>query len=623
MPLCHVVLLWALLSLFGTDVSARTLHLDASTSRVSASSYVGIIEDPSGVLAIDDVRQLADSRWASNSASSFNAPDDLNFGFSRSAFWIRLDLVAATVAEPWLLEIGFPTLDSVLVYGPLAGLPSPYQTGDLLPFSHRPVPHRHFVFPLALEPGQPATFYVRVASEGALTVPMGLWQSSAFATHSQSSYALLGIYCGILIALGGYNLLLYFALRDKAYLAYAAFVLAMLLGQMNLNGFASQYLWPDAPRWANAAVTSCFAAAGCLGAIFTRLFLRTSSAARAVDKLVLVFVAGFVLAAFAPLVLPYRLAALSVSVLGMAFSLVAVAAGWLCWRRKVAGARWFLLGWTILLVGVVAQLLRSFGVVPTNAFTSEVLQASSSLQVLLLSFALADRLLVADREKKLAQGEALDAKEKLVRSMSESERRLESRVVERTGDLALANRELERARAKLEQLAHYDQLTQLPNRLMLKERLDLAVTRALGQHSVFAVLWMDLDGFKAINDQHGHLLGDEVLRILSSRMLENCRPSDLIVRFGGDEFIAVLESCPTIAASGGAAQRLIDAVHREVCIEGKRLTLQVSIGIAMYPEHGADGQTLLERADRAMYAAKAVGGACWREASEEDALLRP
>ena len=621
MPLCHVVLLWALLSLFGTGVSARTLHLDASKSRVSASSFVRIIEDPSGTLTIDDVRRFADSRWLANPAPFSDASDDLNLGFSRSAFWIRLDLVAAAAADRWLLEIGFPTLDSVLVDGPLAGLPSPYLTGDLLPFSQRPIPHRNFVLPLELTPGQAATFYIRVVSEGALTVPIVFWQSLAFATQSQSSYALLAIYCGILIALGGYNLLLYFALRDKAYLAYVAFVFAMLLGQTSLNGFADQYFWPDAPRWANAALTSCFAAAGCLGAIFTRLFLGTASVARAVDKLVLVFIAAFVLAALAPLVLPYGPVALLVSVLSMAFSGVAVATGWLCWRRNVAGARWFLLGWMILLVGVTAQLLRSFGVVPTNVFTSEALQVGSSLQVLLLSFALADRLLVADREKKLAQSEALDAKENLVRSMSESERRLESRVVERTSDLASANRDLERARAELEQLAHYDQLTQLPNRLMLKERLDLAVVRAFGQGSVFAVLWMDLDGFKALNDQHGHLVGDEVLRILSSRMLEICCPPDLIVRFGGDEFIAVLEGCSTVAA-GEAAQRLIDAVHREVCIEGRSLTLQASIGIAMYPEHGVDGQTLLERADRAMYTAKAAGGACWREASEQDALLR-
>lgn len=458
--------------------------------------------------------------------------------------------------------------------------------------------------------------YVRVESAGSLIVPVMLWQSSAFAVHTQSSYALLAIYYGILIALATYNLLLYFSLRDRAYLAYVAFVVAMMVGQVSLNGFGNQFLWPNSPKWGNAVLTSGFAAAGCLGALFTRIFLRTAVVAPVLDKIVLALSAGFALATLGQLIMPYKSAAIMTALFGIVFSLIATTAGWICWRRRVPGARWFLLAWALVLVGAVLLFLCHLGVLPISVSTSEALQFGSSLEVLLLSFALADRILAADSEKKLAQADALDAKEQLVLSMSESERRLESRVTERTRDLAAANRELERARAELGQLAYYDQLTQLPNRRMLAERLELAVAQAQDSRSSFAVLWIDLDGFKAINDMYGHLMGDEVLRILSRRMRDVCLPADLIVRFGGDEFIAVMDNTTSLASSGEAAQQLIDCVNREVHIEGKCLGVQASVGIAVYPIHGTDGQVLLERADRAMYAAKAAGGCCWRAASD-------
>lgn len=478
-------------------------------------------------------------------------------------------------------------------------------------------------FPSGPAPGIRADDGIGLSSEGTPREPgVAPRQPAIVAGESSASSPWLAIHCGFLIALGAYNVLLYFALRDRAYLAYTAYVLATLVGQVSLAGVAGAYLWPDAPRRGDAAVASSFALAGCMGAIFTRVFLRTALAVPVVDKVAMAFVAGLAFAALAPLCLPARLAVLLTSTLGIAFALVAALAGWLCWQRKVAGARGFLLGWLTLLAGVVVHVLRPADIAPGHVLVTEAMPFSSSLGMLLLSFALADRLLVADRERKLAQADALAAKEQLVRSMGESERRLESRVLERTRDLACANRELERARLKLEQLVHYDQLTQLPNRLMLKARLDLSVARACGRRSTFAVLWVDLDGFKEINDLHGHLLGDEVLRVLSGRMLESCPPPDLIVRFGGDEFIAVLDRSETIAQAGAAAQRLIDAIHREVRIDGRRLALQASVGISLYPGHGADGQTLLARADRAMYAAKAAGGSCWREASDSDALLR-
>lgn len=153
MPRCYLVSLWALLlSLICVGASAQTLELFDSTPEVNASAHVRILEDPSGKLTIADIRQADEGRWTVRAAG---VDGDLNFGYSKSAFWLRLNIVAATTMDRWLLEIGFPTLDSVTFYGPLADNRTSFHTGDLLPFAQRPIVHRHFVFPLALEPGKP------------------------------------------------------------------------------------------------------------------------------------------------------------------------------------------------------------------------------------------------------------------------------------------------------------------------------------------------------------------------------------------------------------------------------------------------------------------------------------
>ena len=159
----------------------------------------------------------------------------------------------------------------------------------------------------------------------------------------------------------------------------------------------------------------------------------------------------------------------------------------------------------------------------------------------------------------------------------------------------------------LEHSANYDPLTGLPNRLLLADRLQQALAQAERRNSQLAVVFLDLDGFKAVNDLHGHDVGDELLILLAERMKAVLRESDTLARIGGDEFLAVLGDLQGEADCLPILRRLLFLVAEPVTVRGIELRVSVSVGISLYPTHGHSTQLLVRQADLAMYAAKQGG----------------
>ncbi len=190
---------------------------------------------------------------------------------------------------------------------------------------------------------------------------------------------------------------------------------------------------------------------------------------------------------------------------------------------------------------------------------------------------------------------------------------LEARVEARTRELAQANndlvaeiRERERVEAQLMFEALHDTLTGLPNRALLLERLDTALERYRRDRRDFAVLFLDLDRFKVINDSVGHLVGDEVLKQAATRLAHAC-PSALVARLGGDEFAVLLENLPRAEHAVDVAEQLLGALVEPMRVGGKELYTSASIGIAYASPQYRRGEELLRDADAAMYRAKAEG----------------
>jgi diguanylate cyclase (GGDEF)-like protein/PAS domain S-box-containing protein len=180
--------------------------------------------------------------------------------------------------------------------------------------------------------------------------------------------------------------------------------------------------------------------------------------------------------------------------------------------------------------------------------------------------------------------------------------------LERTAELAEANRHLRQARDQAQHQALHDGLTGLPNRTLLRDRLQQAILGVGREEAGLTLLMMDLDRFKDVNDTLGHHTGDELLLQVGARLRSALRASDTVARMGGDEFAVILPMARTAEVAARVADALVRALEQPFTLAGQAVSIGASIGIAVFPEHGADAKTLLRHADVAMYAAKRSGG---------------
>lgn len=175
---------------------------------------------------------------------------------------------------------------------------------------------------------------------------------------------------------------------------------------------------------------------------------------------------------------------------------------------------------------------------------------------------------------------------------------------------------------KLSRLAFYDDLTGLPNRNLFHDRLNHALAVAQRNRSAFALLYIDIDHFKQVNDTFGHETGDELLRAVAVRLAQSIRASDTVARRGGDEFVAILDGVADQQSAACVASKLVTACSEPYIVRGHECRITLSLGASYYPRDGHDAATLLERADRAMYEVKARGrnGYCIEESPSDYGL---
>lgn len=158
--------------------------------------------------------------------------------------------------------------------------------------------------------------------------------------------------------------------------------------------------------------------------------------------------------------------------------------------------------------------------------------------------------------------------------------------------------------ARLQRMAQYDQLTQLPNRELLRDRLKAALEAARDDCGRLALLYVDLDRFKEVNDTHGHAVGDMLLQTVANRLKGCVRETDTVARIGGDEFVVLLHSIHASGDADAVALKIRQVLAQPLRLDGHSFNIQPSIGVAQYPEHGTEEKQLFRHADEAMYTAK-------------------
>ena len=595
----------------GIDSGGLSLGLD-----------VEVLEDPTGQMRLEDVlRPDTARRFASNDTPT------ANFGYTSSAYWLRFELQSDPgYSGPLLLELRFPSIDAVEFYRPVRGAqeslgPALTLAGDTRDWQEREFKHRMHVFRLDAPRSGVETYHLRVASEGVLTVPLFLWRESAFIETDTQMQFVFGAFYGLIAAMFLYNLLLYFVLRDPLYLLYVLYVGAFGMFLFVFDGYAFQYLWPRSVWWANHSIATALALALAFGTLFARAFLGMRRNSPLAATLMLATAgASFALAACGAtgLLIGYRTTLQLLSALAPVTVAITLFVSVQEMLRGYRPARYFLLAWSALLAFVALGALRNFTLVPTNFLTIYGLHIGLVLDVLLLSFALGARINLMKRDTELAQAEALANQRALLEANRRHESELEQRIVNRTKELNWANERLHQEAlerdALLAQLreneermrfmAQHDPLTGLPNRLSMHERFQLALELAKRSRKTLAVMMVDLNGFKAVNDTRGHAAGDAVLVAVTARLRTSVRGSDTVARYGGDEFVVLASDIERRDDAALIAEKIADMIGLSFPLPGGPASISASIGIALYPEDGQSTEALLAAADQAMYKAK-------------------
>jgi diguanylate cyclase (GGDEF)-like protein len=595
------------LLLFFVCLSVRTpafaAVVDAASlppGSLSLTAHLSVLEDPSQELDFAAARQ-ADARFG----PSGQADEALSFGYTRSAYWLRLD-VRNPGDQPLqrMLEISNARLGDITVYRPdLAGGYSAHHTGSAQPFATRAVANRYFVFPLQLAPRAQVAVYIRVASNGSKLIPVRLWEPQAYHAYERQDYLIQGLYFGIAVAMALFNLVLFAILGDRLYIQYVGFVVLVALGLAGQNGLTHEWLWPGAGgAWPNQSASICFTLGAGMLVVFMRRMLGTAALIPRLDKVLIALLAFFFLSPIAMVVFYTHVGKPITMIWSVASPLILLIAV-VCAFQRSRSAYYFLAAFVMLFIGNMSSSLAALGVLPHNLLTNHGSQIGSCCEMMMLAFALADRVQTMRREKARAQRGELTAQANLIAGLKASERRLEERVEQRTLELQIANEHLA-------ELSATDSLTGIANRRRFDDVLAAEWARAARQQHTLAIGLLDIDYFKQYNDHYGHQQGDECLRRVAAVFKAQLqRGGDLVARYGGEEFVF-------IAPAVDADQAL--TIAHGVCeaIEALRLPhataprgiLTVSIGVAAWmPLAGEAPQALLHAADQALYRAKQLG----------------
>jgi len=600
---------------------AAPMALWPGEQRLLPGPYMQVWEDNLGQADIQQVRQLPENAWQSV------ARRDASFGYSGHAYWLRLQVHNPT-AQPqdWILLIGNPLLDYLDAYG-LDGERA-YQAGDQRPFAARWIEHRQLLLPLRLAPGEQRELLLRMQTEGSANLSASLMTAATFNLHEQRMLLLQGLFFGALLVMLIYNLSIFVITRDRNYLWYSLFVASFTLYQFIQLGFAFQWLWPEALWWQQASFPFSSAMATLFGILFTYGVLDLKAAAPICTLLTRLLIAASLLVMALALVAPYNLALFGSFALLLVCAPLAFAFTLLRWRQGYRPARLFALGWSMLIIASLFSILSGTGVIANSLLTLHAQQIGGLLELVVFSIALGSRIRQAQQAQQQAQAQLLanehqlrmeQAKSlQLQREISEG---LEARVSERTASLQQALQELSSANQRLAEMSRHDSLTGLFNRQVLNDELERVLAQARRSQQPMAILMLDLDFFKRVNDDHGHLAGDACLLHAAQRMQQRMRSNDLLARFGGEEFVAVLSDTDLAGACDLAEQLRRDLAEHPCQYQQQSIPLSLSIGVcALTPDAQTSREQLLRQADLALYQAKAGGRnrVCHYEASALD-----
>ncbi|WP_236209336.1 diguanylate cyclase [Pseudomonas tohonis] len=597
------MILLGILGLCG-QTSAAPFQLQADSSGTPLNAHIELLEDASGTLGIADMADPAvQSRFVP-------ADGRASVGQSRSAWWVKVQLSrSADAPAQWWLENSGITVYRVRLYLPDGrGGWSERETSESVPFAEgRDFDYRRMVFRLPELGTEPLTFYFRSYDPAGNSFPLKVWQLDDLQDLRATEDMGFGLIYGVILALFLYNLFILVALRDKAYLWYVLATGCALVFILSMTGHGFQYFWGGSPVpfWLDRiSLPSLW---GIFVMRFTQELLYTRRGLVWADR---AFNVSCVLYAIAILInaFGYRAeGALLIAITPIVTVPTALVSAGVRWYQGFIPARFYLVGYGTVLVSTAVLVMRAAGIIQPTNFTAYMFPIAVAAESILFSFALAYRIQMLKQEKAAALEQVDREKTARLAQMQASADELQAAVANRTAELAAANQRLCEREQELEHAAFHDSLTDLPNRRYLIERAETALANAGRRGETVALMLIDLDHFKPINDKYGHDAGDAMLRSIGQRLREHVRGGDSVARLGGDEFAVLICGPDAEPHAREIAERLLAELAEPVHYGAQKLTVTISIGVALYPQHARQFAGLYKTADQAMYKVKEKG----------------
>ncbi|WP_240377934.1 GGDEF domain-containing protein [Bacillus piscicola] len=568
----HITLLCAVFCVLILLLHPLSAEGSSDENRMVLGPHYEVFHDPTNDVTVEEL-------MAGTYDSSF-LPSTQTYPFfwhTTGTMWLRLPLHELIQGDTsgYVIE-GIDKQDHVEAYFVKEDGSYTVQEGGIAGVDHQSIRYRSAVFFVE----EPNVEEVYIALSGVLPLMFSsiLYTDGGFLESVMTYKFSIGLFYGFVLALMLYNLFLFFSLKEKAYFYYVLYMLSFMAYQAAMNSFDLELVGRAFPDWLlyRTLPISCNVLVVFM-ILFGKEFLELKRHLPTHNRVLNIFLGLSFLSLLSVFIVPNVEAinnvTTSLTVIVLAFLWFS---GLTMLLKGFKMARFYMMGWTALLGSMLIQGFGFLGWIPFHPGLYETVPAiAACVEAIFLSLALGDKINLIKKEMNS---------------------HLEEKVQERT-------QQLEEATRRLEQLANTDRLTNIPNRMSLDLDLDTQLQEATANGTPFSLILLDVDHFKAVNDQYGHQVGDMVLTETANLLKDNVRKTDKIGRWGGEEFL-VISPHTEIEEAQELAERIRQCFETHSFEEVDQTT--ASFGVASYVE-GDTLKSLLSRCDKALYEAKEKG----------------
>lgn len=436
MKLKFKVIFFLLMLISSKSIASEQRVLNYSNGKIQLGEYVSIFKDSISEFEFNDVLKMQ----THFTTSEMKVP---NLGISSTTFWIKGVVVNNSKNNYLVFDLKQPLIDYADFYYSVNNSNFRVKkSGANLPFRNRDLNSPNISFKINAEISDTIIFYLKIKSGEQILANFEVSTETEIMNYNHYSDIIFGIYVGIIVSMLLYNLFLFISIKDKIYLIYSFYIFFIGLTQMSLLGYHYEFVWPNSPYIANIIpyLSSCMVSI--LAMLFVKDFLQTKVHIPRFHKVSYFIIGAYVITGVLTLMGFYNLGYFLVLLLAGLVSFYLLTVGFLISRQNYRPAYFFLFAWSWLLLGIILFVLKDFGVIENNMFTAYLMPAGSAIEVVLLSFALADKINILKKEKEDSQAKALQISIENERLVTEQNIELEQKVKERTQKLELTNTQL-------------------------------------------------------------------------------------------------------------------------------------------------------------------------------------